>query len=145
MTQMDFVRIGDHTVRATSLRLDEDSGMVELVAIARGTSDSRILGDLLASSPVQFALPGGPARAMDVARQDHMSSGEAERVITRYQVTLVPAGSGIEPTPGAASLRKGNEQDVKPANPTATDRLADIEQRLSDALEMVRDLRKTRE
>lgn len=99
---VDFIRIGQHTVRVTSLKEDATTGALSLVVIARGTVDRRRLADLLATSPVMVDVADRPSRLMDVVSTDERVVGTEEQAITRFATELLPSSAPLPGDSGAA-------------------------------------------
>lgn len=88
---VDFIKIGQRSVRVTSLKEDAATGALTLVVIARGTVDRRQLSELLAASPVMIDMPDRTARLMDVTSTEERVVGSGEQAITRFSIELSPS------------------------------------------------------
>ncbi|CAA9557597.1 MAG: hypothetical protein AVDCRST_MAG43-1600 [uncultured Thermomicrobiales bacterium] len=103
LMNVDFIKIGQRSVRVTSLKEDATSGALTLVVIARGTVDRRVLSELLAAGPLVIDVPDRPAQLMDVTSTDERVVGSGEQAITRFSVELTPS---TPPQPGDAASRE---------------------------------------
>lgn len=99
LDQVEFVRLAGYPVRVTSLKRAGDAGDLHLVTITRGTRDPELLRDLLAPGVVDLEIPGAEARVVTVAGADIRHSGEGATMVSRFGITLRPAGDA---TPIAA-------------------------------------------
>lgn len=88
---IDFIKIGQRSVRVTSLKADAITGALTLVVIARGTVDRRVLSELLAAGPLLIDVPDRPAQLMDVMSTDERVVGSGEQAITRFSVEFLPS------------------------------------------------------
>lgn len=122
---VDFITIGQRTIRVTSLKEDTATGALTLVVIARETADRRHLSELLAASPVSVEVPDRPPQLMDVASIDEHIVGTGDRAIARFSVELLPSTPPLAGDPGTAD-------DSLPA------RLDRIEATLAEILRLVR-------
>lgn len=130
MTHVDFVELDGVTVRATSLATDPATGIVTLVVIARGTTDGQRLDEIVSAETVSYRPQGEDIEDMNVVAVDRMTSGERERVITRFAITLAPVTAAtIAPTPPRSGQSPLNE----------------LERRVEELLELVRALRRAEE
>jgi hypothetical protein len=101
---IEFVRLGGHAVRVTSLRRDPESGSMTMVTIVRGPRDAELLRELLGRSPLELELPGEPAMPVSVDDLDIRVSGEGPAGISRFAITLSPLDE--LPTPPTRTLEE---------------------------------------
>lgn len=123
---VDFIRIGERSVRVTSLKEDAATGALTLVVIARGTVDRRQLSELLAASPVMVDVPDRPTQLMDVTSTDERVVGSGEQAITRFSIELSPSTA---PPPGDDTATEGESLSI---------RLDRIETTLEEILKILR-------
>lgn len=92
--QIEFIRLGEHTVRVTSWIANEEQHTYSLVTITRGSRDAELLDSLLAQPRIPVKLPDQPE--FDVVARDveRRSFGQGQSAITRYGVLFVPLERG---------------------------------------------------
>jgi len=95
---IEFVRLGGHAVRVTSLTLDEQSGSFTLVTITRGSRDAELLTDLINQECVELEIPGQETMTVHASDIDRRDFGEGQSAITRFSVVLSP-GEHVPPCP----------------------------------------------
>lgn len=123
---VDFIKIGQRSVRVTSLKEEDATRALTLVVIARGTVDRHQLSELLAASPLLVDVPDRPAQLMDVMSIDERVVGTGEQAITRFSVELSPS---TPPSP---------EDNATPIEGSLTARLDRIEATLEEILTILR-------
>ncbi len=123
---VDFIKIGQQSVRVTSLKEDAATGALTLVVIARGTVDRRQLSELLAASPLLVDVPDRPAQLMVVASINERVVGSGEQAIARFSVELSPS---TPPQPG---------DDASTEDDSLATRLDRIEATLEEILDILR-------
>jgi hypothetical protein len=87
---IEFIRLGGHAVRVTSMRRDPESGSMTMVTIVRGSRDAELLRELLERAPLELELPDEPPMPVSVDDLDIRVSGEGPAVISRFAMTFSP-------------------------------------------------------
>lgn len=125
--QIEFIRLGGHTVRVTSWSHDEEAGAYRLVTIIRGSRDAELLDELLRQEVVDLELSGQEANVVRASDVDRREFGTGQSAITRFAVVLTPA------VPTA-------EAPVESFNRALDDRVAALETEIAGLRAIVRRL-----
>jgi hypothetical protein len=130
MAGPEFVFLNDQAVRVTSLRRDEAAGTVTVVLIARGSGDRDLITTLLETRSLTLRIPDEGEQRVVPTEVDMRSSGEAQRALYRFSITLAPEDA--QPAP-----------ETTPP-PSIEDRLTSLEQRMDQIVAMLEEIRSRR-
>jgi hypothetical protein len=125
---VEFIRLDGEAIRVTSLRRDEATGELLLVAVARGSAAARELEKYGSKPVVQVEIPGRLDAKHRMVSFDMRGVGEGERAIYRASFKLRPLADTAH-----HSIRTLPQHP--PSTPTQLDR---IEQKLDELLRLMK-------
>jgi hypothetical protein len=125
---VEFIRLDGEAIRVTSLRRDETTGELLLVAVARGSTAARELEKHGSKPVVQVEIPDSLDARHRMVSFDMRGVGEGERAIYRASFKLRPLADTAHRT-----IRSLPQQPSTP--PSQLDR---IEQKLDELLRLLK-------